>query len=71
MLVACEADYRGRGGYQDRDYPAAQLWRQALAEVVAVPAGEIAARCDEPAQIAGRVREARIDAIRKLKAQTP
>jgi tRNA nucleotidyltransferase (CCA-adding enzyme) len=30
FLVACEADIRGRTGFEDRPYPQAQLWRRAL-----------------------------------------
>lgn len=30
FLLACEADYRGRTGYEDRDYPQAGYFREAL-----------------------------------------
>jgi len=30
FLLACEADARGRTGYENRDYPQAELWRIAL-----------------------------------------
>lgn len=42
VLLACEADYRGRPGWEARDYPAAGFWRRALAAVRAVDAGTIA-----------------------------
>jgi tRNA nucleotidyltransferase (CCA-adding enzyme) len=42
ILLACEADYRGRLGWEERDYAAAPVWRAALAAVRAVDAGGIA-----------------------------
>lgn len=42
VLLACEADYRGRLGWQTREYAAAAHWRRALAAVRAVDAGAIA-----------------------------
>jgi tRNA nucleotidyltransferase (CCA-adding enzyme) len=68
ILLACEADYRGRLGWEERDYAAAGIWRQALAIVQGVEAGGIARQCDEPAQIPERIRKARIAA---LEAQMP
>ena len=71
ILLACEADYRGRLGWEERDYPQAVLWRAALAAVRAVDAGAIArdtaARAD-PQAIARNIEVARIDALRELKA---
>ncbi|MCX7157256.1 MAG: multifunctional CCA addition/repair protein [Rhodocyclales bacterium] len=42
ILLACEADYRGRLGWDERDYVQARSWRAALAAVRAVDAGAIA-----------------------------
>ena len=42
ILLACEADYRGRLGSEERDYAAAGAWRAALDAVRAVDAGAIA-----------------------------
>jgi tRNA nucleotidyltransferase (CCA-adding enzyme) len=36
LLVACEADYRGRGGFRDRPYPQAALLRRAQDQAMAV-----------------------------------
>jgi tRNA nucleotidyltransferase (CCA-adding enzyme) len=36
LLVACEADYRGRGGFRDRPYPQAALLRKAQEQAMAV-----------------------------------
>lgn len=42
ILLACEADYRGRLGWHERPYPQTQTWLDALAAVRAVDAGAIA-----------------------------
>lgn len=66
VLGACEADYRGRAGRQDRHYTAAELWRRLLAAVQMIDAGAIAAGCGDKAQIPARIHEARIAALRGL-----
>lgn len=42
ILLACEADYRGRLGWEARTYAQADAWQAALAAVRAVDAGAIA-----------------------------
>ncbi|WIM04973.1 MAG: multifunctional CCA addition/repair protein [Candidatus Nitricoxidivorans perseverans] len=64
ILAACEADWRGRLGFEARDYPQAALWRQALAAIRSVDAGAIAKECADPGQIAARIHEARVAALR-------
>jgi tRNA nucleotidyltransferase (CCA-adding enzyme) len=64
FLAACEADYRGRGGWMQRAYPQAEVWQRALAAVRSVDAGAIAAQTDDAAQIQARLRQARIAAVR-------
>ncbi|MCK9388191.1 MAG: multifunctional CCA addition/repair protein [Sulfuritalea sp.] len=76
ILLACEADYRGRLGWEERDYPPALSWRAALAAVRAVDAGAIAratvTRTGEdgadPQAIARAIGAARVDALRELTA---
>lgn len=66
FLLACEADKRGRGGRTDAAYPQAQHLRLALGLARAVDTGAIAAQAagrDGPV-IAGRIRQARIDALK-------
>jgi len=67
VLGACEADYRGRLGCAEREYPAALLWRKALQEIQSVDAGVIARACTDPSQIPARVHEARVSAVAALK----
>lgn len=66
VLGACAADYRGRLGFTERDYAAADLWRQALAAVQGVDAGAVARACEDPARISEKVHEARVQAVAAL-----
>jgi len=68
MLIACEADFRGRSGYQDRPYPQAELLRQLARAARAVDAGAVARGCADRALIPQRLRVARISAIRQARA---
>jgi tRNA nucleotidyltransferase (CCA-adding enzyme) len=63
LLQACAADYNGRLGWEEKPYAAADRLRHALAAVQAVPAGEIARACGDPAQIPPRIHAARITAV--------
>jgi tRNA nucleotidyltransferase (CCA-adding enzyme) len=64
LLEACECDFRGRPGWEDRPWPAGDILRRALAAVQAVDAGAIAAATADKAQIAERIHEARVAAVR-------
>jgi len=66
FLLACEADARGRTGFEDRDYPQAGLFRAALQAAAAVDAAEIA-RQSEASKIGENIRRARINAVRQLR----
>jgi len=69
VLGACEADFRGRLGFAEQDFPQAAAWRQALAAVRGVDAGVIAKACDDPAQIPQRIHAARVAAVKALGLQ--
>jgi tRNA nucleotidyltransferase (CCA-adding enzyme) len=66
MVTACEADFRGRGGYADLPYPQGERLRRIFAAVAALDLGPAVARATDPAQIPIRIREARVAAIRDL-----
>ncbi len=68
VLAACEADYRGRLGWEEKEYSAATTWRSALAAVQSVDAGAIAQACADPQQIPARIHAARVEAIRSSSA---
>ena len=63
FLVACEADARGRTGFEDRDYPQADVLRTAYVAAAAVDAAAIARQSEEP-RIGENIRRARIAAVR-------
>jgi tRNA nucleotidyltransferase (CCA-adding enzyme) len=71
VLGACEADFRGRLGFEERDFPQAGVWRRALAAMRGVDAGAIAKACADPARIPQRVHEARVEAVTALGLQQP
>jgi tRNA nucleotidyltransferase (CCA-adding enzyme) len=63
-LQACEADARGRLGFERRDYPQAERLRVALVAARSVDAGAIAQACaDKPSTIKDAVHRARVDAV--------
>jgi len=63
ILGACEADYRGRLGFEERPYAQAGLWRAAAAAARAVDAGALASGCRDSSEIAGRIHAARVAAL--------
>lgn len=64
ILLACEADYRGRLGWEERDYAQATAWRAVLAAVRGVDAGAIALASVDPKHIPASVGKARVEAIK-------
>ena len=66
FLLACEADYRGRAGLQERPYPQADRLRRALAAALEVRAGDLAQKGLEGPAIGEALRAARIQAIGDL-----
>ena len=63
FVLACEADARGRTGYEDRPYPQADIFRRAFAAARAVDTAELAAGRSGP-EIGRAIHSARIEAIR-------
>ncbi len=68
FLQACECDFRGRPGYETRDFPAIAYLQQALAVARAVDAGAIA-RAVAPARIRAAVFQARAEAVDAWRTQ--
>jgi len=62
LLLACEADYRGRPGYEDSTYAQAELVRRCALAVQQVDQRAVAAAA-EPGHIAEDIRRARLAAI--------
>jgi tRNA nucleotidyltransferase (CCA-adding enzyme) len=68
FLRACESDSRGRTGYEDKPYTRAAVWLKMLEAAVAVDAGAVAKRFDEPEKIKAAVFEARVEAVKRVVA---
>ena len=63
ILGACEADFRGRLGWQEKPYAAGGTWRACRAAAASVDAGQLAAQCAQAADIPQRIAVARVAAI--------
>jgi tRNA nucleotidyltransferase (CCA-adding enzyme) len=68
FLLACEADARGRTGFETQDYPQADHLRASFAVAAAVDAGAIAQQ-NEDVDIAAAIRAARVQAVAQLRAK--
>jgi tRNA nucleotidyltransferase (CCA-adding enzyme) len=69
ILRACECDFRGRPGYETRDYPALAYLQQAFAVARGVDAGAVA-QTAAPDQIRDAVYRARVHAVDAWRKQT-
>ena len=69
LLAAAACDFHGRPGRTPADYAPAAAWRAALAAVQAVDAGAIARACSDKARIPQQIHQARVAAVKALRAQ--
>jgi tRNA nucleotidyltransferase (CCA-adding enzyme) len=67
FLTACEADSRGRTGFEERNYPQAEYFRDAYAAAGQVDAAKLAGNLKDGKEIGAIVRRARLDAVREFK----
>ncbi len=65
LLEACACDFHGRLGWQEIPYRAPALFRQALTAVRSVDAASIAGACRDRTQIAARLHEERVAAVKR------
>lgn len=65
FLLACEADARGRTGFEDRDYPQANIMRAALDAAASVSAADVETEGMDGKQIGEAIRRERIRRIKK------
>lgn len=70
FLLACEADARGRSGFEDRDYPQSDFFKRAWKEASEVTADEVADKAMSGAMIGAQIDELRLRAIESVKAET-
>ncbi len=64
FLLACEADFRGRAGFEDRPYPQAERFRRAQAAAAAVDLSGVADIAGRPDLIPETVHGLRLRAIK-------
>jgi tRNA nucleotidyltransferase (CCA-adding enzyme) len=69
FLKACEADYRGRLGLEDRAYPQADYLREALRRCQAVAAKPFAEQGYTGSEIGKAIHAARVTALEALRAE--
>lgn len=69
FLTACEADARGRTGFQDQSYPQADYLRRCLAAAGATEVKPLLEAGFEGAALGEQLREARIRAIRQVQRE--
>lgn len=63
FLLACEADARGRTGYENRPYPQAKVYRGAARAGSAIDSTPVFSRNLQGAQIGEAIRQLRIEAV--------
>jgi tRNA nucleotidyltransferase (CCA-adding enzyme) len=68
FLQACECDFRGRPGYEGRDFPATQYLQQALVAARGIDAAAVA-RSVAPGRIREAVFQARVAAVEAWRRQ--
>lgn len=66
LLQACECDFNGRLGWENRPYESSQRLLAVLAAVNGVEAGKIAAACADKTKIPERIHAARVSAVKRL-----
>jgi tRNA nucleotidyltransferase (CCA-adding enzyme) len=69
FLLACEADARGRPGYEDKPYPQAGIFRQSLKACSAVDVQPLISAGLKGEAIARALREQRLQAISAIRSQ--
>ena len=68
ILLACEADARGRRGFEDRDFPQAGYFRNVLQSATAIDISSLVARGLQGEDMARAIREQRIAAVNQMLA---
>ncbi len=68
FLIACEADARGRAGFEDRDYPQAEYFRNSLNAANKVDSNELQKQGLEGKALGQAIKKHQIENIRELLA---
>lgn len=71
LLLACEADARGRKGFEDRKYPQADFYRAAARAFSGVDAGSIAKTVEDKSKVKQKIHQSRVAAIKQFQQTYP
>jgi tRNA nucleotidyltransferase (CCA-adding enzyme) len=66
FIAACEADYRGRKGLQDREYPQGEYLQQVYQAAAGIRARDLDLKGVSGPEVGERLRQARLEAITKI-----
>jgi tRNA nucleotidyltransferase (CCA-adding enzyme) len=66
FVMACEADYRGRSGFETRDYPQGRHLKACLSAALSVQARDLDTEGASGPDIGARLRRARIEALKQV-----
>ncbi|GMR00711.1 MAG: fused tRNA nucleotidyltransferase/2',3'-cyclic phosphodiesterase/2' nucleotidase/phosphatase Cca [Gammaproteobacteria bacterium] len=69
FLLASEADARGRTGYENKDFPQGNYFRQALTVTKNIDIGKLRSLGFENLALANKIKEVRTEAITELKSR--
>ena len=69
FILACEADSRGRPGYENRELPQSDFLRQALAVTKNINVQELVRQGYEKQALANKIHDVRVSRIKALKQQ--
>jgi tRNA nucleotidyltransferase (CCA-adding enzyme) len=71
FLLSCEADARGRTGFEDREYPMAEYLRQAREVAVQTDISDLVARGISGAEIGAQLSQRQTAALAEFKQNYP
>lgn len=69
FLITCEADFKGRLGWENKDYPQRQQFSQLRKAASAINSKAIAQNCQNSTDIAKQIHQARVKAVKQEKQQ--
>jgi tRNA nucleotidyltransferase (CCA-adding enzyme) len=71
FLLSCEADARGRTGYEESAYPQADYFRQCFRAASTIDTSNLSSQGLAGPAIAAAIQQLRINAIMKIRANLP
>ncbi len=65
-LIVCEADFKGRTGYETKDYPQKLYFRKLMQAAKSIDTASIVKNCDNPQNIQQNIHVARTNAVKQV-----